>query len=546
MSSSEQAEAIVIGAGAAGGAIAARLVEAGVRVVLLEQGPWIRPTDHAQLRDDWEFVLARDWAFDPNVRGLPHDYPVTGDGFHPFLFNAVGGSTNHYGGFWHRMKPAEFRKGTEHGLANSEDWPISHEDLVPYYEENDRRYGVSGIAGDPAHPAREQRPTRPLRHGAYAGIIARGLDRLGWHWWPADNAVLSEPYRGRLGCNNCGMCPPGCPRGALGTATQAYLLPAVHAGLDLRTGARVTRITVGPDGAVDGVEYVDIATDELHHLSAPLVVLAANGIGSPRILLNSASPRARGGLANEHDQVGRNLMLHGYVLADLWYDEPTEHFVGPWGASSFSHEFHATDPARGAVNGMTLTFGAGYGPVAMSLGGTTGQDPAPWGADHHREFRRRFDHNVFAAIQIEDLPQSDNRITLDPEVTDSSGIPAARRQYSLHGNDRTLLEFGIERLRELAVASGARQVDLQSAGEDYLPPGWHLMGTCRMGASRETSVVDRWHRAWQVPGLIVCDGSSMTTGGAVNPTSTIGALALRCADHLVRCMRSGTAVTAAP
>ncbi|MGY1644184.1 GMC family oxidoreductase [Geodermatophilus sp. SYSU D00703] len=534
MSSTEQVDVVIVGAGVAGGAIAARLLESGgVRAVLLEQGPWIHDVDHAILREDWEFGISREWAFDPNVRRLDQDYPVTGQGFRPFLFNAVGGSSNHYAGFWHRMKPAEFRRGTEHGLENSIDWPISHEDLVPYYEENDRRFGISGLAGDPSHPPREPRQCPPLKHGRYYDLIAAGLDRLGWHWWPADNAIISEPYRGRLPCNHCGFCMAGCPRGSLGTATQAYILPATRRGLDLRTNARVARITTDRTGAVDGVDYIDRDTGAMHRIEAPLVVVACNGIGSPRLLLNSAGPGHPDGLANEHDQVGRNLITHAYVLADMWFDEPTEHYKGPWGAGLFTHEFHQTDLSRGAVNGMTITFGAGWGPAVSALGATTGLDPTPWGPDHRLEFGRRFDRHVFAAIQVDDLPRSDNRITLDPEVTDSSGLPAARRQYTLSDNDRTLLEFGTARLHEIAEASGARKVDAQSVADGYNGPGWHLMGTCRMGDSPEDSVVDAWHRAWGVPGLVVCDGSSMTTGGANNPTATIGALALRCAEGLV-------------
>ena len=534
MSSAEQVEVVIVGAGAAGSAIAARMVESGVKTVVLDQGPQIRAIDHVITRDDWEFAVTREWAADPNVRGLDEDYPVTGEGFRPQLFNGVGGSTNHYGGLWHRMKPSEFRKGTEHGLANTMDWPISHEDLVPYYEENDRRMGISGTAGDPSHPPREPRPTKRIRHGRYYDLAADALDRLGWHWWPADNAIVSEDYEGRLGCNLCGMCNLGCPRGSLGTATQGYVLPALRRGLQIRPNSRVVRVSTNSAGAADGVEYIDLTDGSMHRIEAPVVVVACNGIGTPRLLLNSASSQHPNGLANGSDQVGRNLMLHGYSLADLWFDQPTEHFKGPLGAALFSHEFHQTDPARGAVNGMTFTFGAGFGPALTALGGITGASPAPWGKDHRAGFEQRFEHNMYVAIQVEDLPSEENRITLDPEVTDSSGIPAARRHYALHENDRRLLEFGIERVREVGEAAGARRVDTEPVDESYNPTGFHLMGTCRMGDSPENSVVDRWHRAWDVPGLVVCDGSSMTTGGAVNPTSTIGAMALRCADELLR------------
>jgi choline dehydrogenase-like flavoprotein len=535
MSSAERTDVVIVGSGPAGAAIAARLVESGVKVVLLEQGAYLHPTDHPTFQPDWEFAISREWAFDPNVRGLDEDYPVTGEGFAPFMFNAVGGSSNHYGGFWHRMQPAEFRKGTEHGLENTIDWPISYEDLAPFYEENDRRFGISGAAGNPAVPPREERQTPTPRHGRYYDLMADGLDRLGWHWWPGDNAVVTEPYRGRQGCNLCGMCTAGCPRGSLGTATQAYIYPALRRGLDLRTGARVARVTTDASGRADGVEYIDRATGAMHRIEAAVVVLAANGIGSPRLLLNSAGGAHPEGLGNSHDQVGRNLMLHGYVLGDMWFDEPTEHFKGPWGAALISQQFLETDvDARGAVNGMTLTFGGGLGAAASALGGTTGIDPAPWGAEHREAFAARFDRHVFLALQIEDLPQAENRITLDPEVKDSSGLPAARRSYSLHENDSRLFDFGSARLRELAEAAGARKLDLQSYGEDYSPPGWHLMGTARMGTSPEDSVVDEWHRVWDTPGLVVCDGSSMTSGGANNPTSTIGALALRCAEGLVR------------
>lgn len=547
-------DAIVVGAGMAGGAIAFLLARAGVRVTLLEQGPEIRDTDHAILRDEWEWGISREWSFNPNIRGLDQDYPVTGSGFQPYMYNGVGGSTNHYAGYWHRLKPVDFRKGTEHGLEGTIDWPITHEELAPYYRLNDRYVGVSGHAGDPAHPDREPAPCPPLKHGRYNKLVSQGLDRLGWHWWPGENAIISEPYEGRLPCNLCGMCTMGCPRGSLGTSTQAYIRRALPLGLDLRPNVRVIRVSTGSSGAVDGVELVDRETGAGSRIDAPLVVVACNGIGSPRLLLNSASPQHPDGLANDQDVVGRHLILHGYRLGDLWFDEPTEHYKGPWGAGIYCSEYYDTDTGRGAVNGMTLTFGGGFGPATSALGGVTGITPAPWGEGHRREFDQRFDHYVFAAIQTEDLPVPTNRVTLDPDETDSSGMPAAHVHYELHDNDRTLLAFGSHRVREVAEAAGARAVDLQPLDEgpgmadmasgagrapgeapnEYSPPGWHLMGTCRMGSGPSDSVVDKWHRAWNVPGLVVCDGSSMTTGGAGNPTSTIGALAVRCGEQLVR------------
>jgi choline dehydrogenase-like flavoprotein len=538
MSRTDSPDVIVVGAGMAGAAISYVLARAGARVVCLEQGPMIRPVDHPTFGDDWEFSMRRDWAFTPNQRDMPYDFPVATNGtFVPYLYNAVGGSTNHYSGFWHRLKPVDFLKGTEHGLESTIDWPISYEDLAPYYDQNDLDVGISGLPGDPAYPPRPGAERQPIpKHGEYYNLLAAALEKLDLHWWPADNAILTEDRGDRLACNSCGQCNVGCPRGSLGTATQAYIKPALAQGLDLRALSRVTDITTDKSGAVDGVVYDDLMTGSSHRLTAPLVVVACNGIGTPRTLLLSTSAHQPNGLGNNHDQVGRHFMTHGYRLADMWFDQPTGHWKGPFGAGPYCQEWYDTDTSRGFVNGITITFGGAWGPAFSSLGGTTGQRPAPWGEGHHQEFEERFDRHVFCAIQADDLPVATNRVTLDHSVLDSSGLPSAKVNYDLHPNTRSLLEFGSDRLQEIARAAGAVGLDLQPMDETFCQPGWHLMGTARMSSRPEDGVTDPWNRVWDTPGLVVCDGSSMVTGGAGNPTSTIGALALRCAEQLVATM----------
>ena len=526
-------DVLVIGAGMAGAAVCKRLSEKGMRVVCLEQGPLLHPMEHPHANDEWELAFAREWSWDPNVRRLPQDYPVVTDAVQPYLFNAVGGSTNHYAGFWHRLHPSDFRKGTEHGLEGTIDWPMSYEDLAPYYELNDREVGVSGLAGDPAHPPRAERPCPPLPHGRYASLLAAGFEKLGWHWWPADNAIISTAYDGRLPCNNCVACMAGCPRGSLGEARVTYWPKALRNGVDLRYNCRTERISVDGRGRALGAVYIDRATGARHEVSAAVVVVACNAIGTPRLLLNSACALFPDGLANRNGLVGKHLMHHGYILLDCWFEQETEQYKGAFGADIYCQEFYETDPARGAVNGITITVGGGYGPASAALGGTVGRAEAPWGREHHQEFRRRFNHDVFIAVQSEDLPCAWNAVTLDPERTDTNGIPAACVSYRLYPNDEKLLAFGVERAREVAFAAGAFELDTTPLGPAYKPPAWHLMGTCRMGNSPQDSVINTYHQSWDIPNLFICDGSAMTTGGACNPTSTIGALGLRCADMIV-------------
>jgi choline dehydrogenase-like flavoprotein len=514
-----------------GAAISKCLGEAGINVVCLEQGDWVHPADHPHYHDEWETERQRGWALDPNTRKLPEDYPVSGKTT-PYMYNAVGGSTIHMGGHWPRFKPVDFRKGTEHGLAGTIDWPITYEELAPFYEINDAEIGISGFAGDPGSPPRKPRHGPAQPPGKPGMKVVDGFEALGWHWWPSDNAILSRPKDGRLPCNSCGDCESGCPRGSIGTADVVYWPKAIASGVKLITNARVEQLTVDSRGLAAGAIYIDRLTDARHEVRARIVVLCANGIGTPRLLLLSAQAGHPDGLANSNGLVGTHLMHHTWAFTDCWYEDALDGYKGNRSATIYSTEFYDTDGDRNFVNGFTIQVGRSSGPGYMSMGANTGS-PLPWGVSHRRAFDEHFARHMLIYTQGEDLPIRSNRVMLDHNVTDSSGLPGAHVHYEICDNDSRLTAFGTEQIKRLAEAAGGL-VKAESTGTLLPPPGWHLMGTCRMGNSPEDSVTNKYNQTWDIPNLFIADGSSLTTGGSVNPTSTIGAVAVRCAEYIKR------------
>ena len=522
------ADVLVIGAGAAGAAFAWSLARAGVKVLCLEQGGWLDRRAYPPALPDWELHRQTDWSPEPNERRLAVDYPVedSESPIAPLMFNAVGGSTIHWSAHFPRFRPSDFRVRALDGVAD--DWPMSYADLEPYFDLNDRIMGVAGLVGDPAYPPKSARSTPPVPLGKLGATMAKGFDKLGWHWWPSDSAILTAPYDGREPCNHCGPCDLGCTRGAKASVDVTYWPKAVALGAELRTGARVREITVDGEGRADGVVYYD-AEGRVQEQKARAVVLACNGIGTPRLLLNSRSRRFPDGLANGSGLVGRNLMFHPYASARGIFDERLDGHMGPVGCSIISQEFYETDLSRGFVRGYSFQVARSFGPVSTALGGST-EVRLPWGGGHRRAFDARFGRMISVAVIGEDLPEPDNRVVLDQSLVDGHGIPAAKIIYRLSENSRRMLAHGVERAREALTAAGAVSVDVTPLLHQA---GWHLMGTCRMGTDPRASVVDPSGRCHEVPNLYVVDGSILITGGGVNPTSTIQALALYIADRFV-------------
>jgi choline dehydrogenase-like flavoprotein len=270
---------------------------------------------------------------------------------------------------------------------------------------------------------------------------------------------------------------------------------------------------------VRGAIYYDRDGEE-HFQPAELVIMACNGVGTPRLLLNSVSGKFPNGLANSSGLVGRNLMLHPWPIVYGYVEEALDGGRGPI-TSLWSKQFYETDPSRGFVRGYTLQFNRGSGPVTTALQAVaTGH--LPWGRDHHRVYRELLDHRVSIGVACDDLPEEHNRVTLDSELKDSHGIPAPRIDYTISDNTRRMMEHGIARAGEILAACGADRLFCSREVLNY--PG-HLLGTCRMGRDPERSVVNEWGRSHDVKNLFIVDGSVFVTGGGVNPTSSIQAIA---------------------
>ena len=524
---------LVIGAGMSSAAFCWSLSEAGFKVVCLEQGPWMNPEQYPTTHLDGERHLSYEFHSNPNVRNLSQDYPInTSDTpINPLMFNAVGGSAIHWGAHFPRMKPSDFKVKTLDGVAD--DWPISYDDLTPFFDVNDKITGVAGLSGNPAYPPMPARQTPPLSIGKQGAKLAEGFDKLGWHWWPAESAINSTSYDGRPACTYGGPCISGCYNKAKSSADLTYWPRAIKNGVLLKTGVRVSEITLNNKGLANGVIYYD-QNGVVNKIYADAVVLAGNGIGTPRLLLNSKSPSFPDGLANSSGLVGKNLMFHPVAAVAGVFEEEIESHKGPLACSITSYEHYETDTSRGFVRGFQLQLNRQLGPITTSLGGAL-EKPIPWGKYHHNEFDERLNKLIPIAALIEDLPELHNEVILDKNIVDSNGIPSPKVNYTVSANSKKMLEYSIQRCTEVLEAAGSKRILVNPLLETA---GWHLLGTARMGDDPKTSVVNKFGSAHDVKNLFVIDGSVFVTAGAVNPTSTIQAIALFMANNLKKNARN--------
>lgn len=532
----EAVDVLIIGAGPSGSVAAKHLSAAGFSVVTLEQGNWPDAANFPGRGAEFELVAQKQWHPNPNVRDLPRDYPIntSSSDINPLMFAGVGGSTTLYAGHWTPFLPSDFRVRTLDGIAD--DWPFTYEDLLPYLEEIEREVGVSGLPGNPVYPTQSAFPTPALPIGKVGRKAAAGFDKLGWHWWPGTNAIPSVPYNGLNACVRRGTCMTGCPEGAKSTSDITYWPHALKNGARLITGARVRKIEVDDKGMATGAVYIDSNGRERRQ-NAGIVIVCANGIGTPRLLQLSKTSRFPDGLANSSGLVGKRLMMHPFSAVLGVFNDPLDSWQGPFGQMIDSFQFYESDEKRGFKRGAKWGVMPGGGPLgATSFVGTKvfandeGKVEDSWGVNLHKLVDRRFNHMMVYGIIGEDLPEESNRVELDPEMTDSDGIAAPKLFYKTSDNSTKMLRFHVDRCLEAVDAAGAIETQVVHQMPDT---GWHLLGTCLMGDDPKKSVVNQWGQTHDIPNLYIFDGSTFPTSAGLNPTATIMSVALRQTKHLI-------------
>ena len=538
---------VIIGSGASGGVLARELSVAGFDVVVLEQGPYRKAADfsHDELKVSFlgEMTGHPSWN-DPQTfrRSASEKAQVQTEGPPTVLYaRGVGGSSVHFTANYWRLRPLDFKERSLLGEISGTgfaDWPISYEELEPYYTRVDWEIGVSGAPG-PFDPARSRPyPVPPLPVTSSGVLLEKGARKLGLHPQPAPMAILSQPHNNRAPCMHCGFCMGyGCEANAK-SSTLAAMIPLAEATgrCEIRPLSTVFRIETNEQGRVSEVAYLDAAGAQ-HAQKAKAVIVAANGAETPRLLLLSESPRFPQGLANSSGVVGRYLMPNGHSLVQGVFDEPLNEYKSVQ-VTRIVHDFYENDPGRGCYGGGGIDARAFIqgSPVLFAETGLPPGTPR-WGKAHKDALRHIFTRRMALLTSSTSLALESNNVTLDPDLKDAAGRAAIRITYQDNENDLAMMRFMQDRAVEILEAAEARTIWRDPIVSETVFA--HLLGTCRMGADPASSVVDPWHRSHDVPNLFICDGSSMVTSGRGQPTMTIQALAFRAAEHIANFARRG-------
>nr|WP_309484884.1 GMC family oxidoreductase [Halorhabdus salina] len=536
---SDSADVCVIGAGPAGALIAHRLAAAGHDVVVLEAGPRFDPEDRIEQMDDalrpahgrpdiWEMGGNRDAFTSSGDRQYPLNHARV---------KGIGGSTLHWQGMVMRLHERDFGVASREGVGA--DWPIEYDDLRPYYAAAEDALGVAGASDNPFEPPRETPHPMPAFEPSYSdSIFAEACETLGITTHSVPNARNAEPYDDRSACVGYGTCQPVCPSGAKYDATS-HVEKAEDAGARVIDQVPVQRLEHDDSGEAVTAAVYATPDGETHRQEAREFVIAAGGVETPRLLLLSESPQYPDGLANSSGAVGRYFHEHLFAGTGGVIDRETrQHHVGF--NTTESHQFY-DDPATGTESGVPSADAEAddLGAIKLEFFNYAGPSPVDaalsdggWGEDLRERVADTYGNHLTVGALVEQTPRRENRVTLDRSTTDDHGNPVPEIHWEIDDRTRRTIERANE-IQEAILADLDAEITWQ-VGPTETGPAAHHMGTTRMGTEPGESVVDDRARTHDLRNCWIAGSSVFPTGGAMNPTLTIAALALRTAEHVER------------
>jgi choline dehydrogenase-like flavoprotein len=548
----------IIGSGAGGGMAAYALAKAGARVVMLEAGPkWFASRNSQMLMPSYASphrgasTRARPFGeFDACDGGWEIDgEPYTrapGTQFSWWRARMLGGRTNHWGRISLRFGPDDFRGKSVDGLGD--DWPISYEDVKPYYDNVDRLIGLYGSnEGLRNHPDGIFMP--PPKPRCHELLVKKASDKLNITCIPARLSIITKPLNGRQACHYCGQCNRGCSVKANFSSPDVLIDPAIRTGkLTLITNAMAREVTVGPDGLATGVSYIDKNTGADEHVRARVVVMSASACETARLLLNSKSSQFPNGLANSSGTVGKYLTdttgtgVSGFIPAMVDHIPHNHDGVGgmhvymPWWLDNkkldFPRGYHievyggAGEPSAGFMGGIQRYNGGGYGKQLKA------------------DYRKYYGATIGFDGRGEMIPNDDCYCELDPTTVDKFGIPVLRFHWKFSEHEYNQAKHMQETFRALLTEMGGTifsTMPTREQGYNLAAGGTiiHELGGARMGSDPKTSVVNANCQAHDVKNLFVADGSPFVSQADKNPTWTILALSWRTADYITQQRKAG-------
>jgi choline dehydrogenase-like flavoprotein len=550
----------VVGSGAGGGMAAKVLADAGADVIMLEAGVmWDNAVDSAMFTWPYEAphrggsTPERNFGeFDAGLGGwslVGEPYTrAPGTEFSWFRTRMLGGRTNHWGRISLRFGPDDFRRGDLDGL--SPNWPITYDDIAPWYDRVDRLIGIFG-SREGIHNEPDGVFLPPPRPRCYELMVKQACDRLDITCIPSRLSILTQPLNGRAACHYCHQCNRGCTTNSNFSSPSVLIAPALETGrLTLRTNAMVREVTTGADGLATGVSYIDKNTGQDEHVQARVVVLAASACESARLLLNSKSSRFPNGLANSSGAVGKYLTdttgasVSGFIPRMVDHVPHNEDGVGgmhvymPWWLDNARLDF---------PRGYHIEVWGGLGVPSYGFMGGIHRYPSGggYGAALKEDYRRYYGATVGFSGRGEMIPNEDSYCEIDPSgAVDRFGIPVLRFHWKFTDHEFLQVKHMQETFRSIiATMGGEVWSPMPTAANGYgIADGGtiiHELGGTRMGSDPNTSVVNGWCQTHDVRNLFVADGGPFVSQADKNPTWSILALSMRASDYITRLRNEG-------